>query len=461
MKKTLNIASAAFMAAVLAFGLGQGSPSTAAETVRPAGRVTEDYVHVPMPAGFQVVVAELEGPVFADAQGHTMYTWPITALRNGYAGDPKDKSVCGDKVVVKGSGLMSPYPGGLDLPEPDKHVSCIASYPPVYAPDDAKAVGKFTVISREDGKKQWAYDNHALYTSSLDHAPGDVMGGTMLVRRGDAPAMRYPVGPPAAVPPGFQVETTVRGRMLITEDNKRSVYESDSDGPNKSNCYAACARMWLPIVAPESARAQGDWSIVDRAPGVRQWAFRKKPLYTFVEDEGSGKLDGGDVPGWHNVYTQLAPAAPKEFTVQTTINGDVLADSHGKSVYVYRCGEDSSDQLPCDTLDSPQEYRMAVCGDGDAAKCLKVWHYVVASPAAKSDTRLWTTVWVDPNSGHRAEPNQPGALHVWAYRDRPVYTYALDKQPGDFDGNAIGEWQGWWNGYQAFWVRDEFAGRGG
>ena len=148
------------------------------------------------------------------------------------------------------------------------------------------------------------------------------------------------------------------------------------------------------------------------------------------------------------------PPAPKDFTIQVNTNGEVLADSHGKTLYYYSCGEDSSDQLACDTMESPQEYRIAVCGDGDIGKCLKTWPYVVASASAKSESRLWSIVWVDPKTGHRAQPNQPGALHVWAYRDRPVYTFAGDREPGDFEGNNMGEWHGKWNGYQAFWIRD-------
>src|SRR6185503_12318847 len=122
MTKTFNIAAAAFTAGVLAFGLGHGAASSAAENARSGARVGESYVNVPMPPGFQVIANELEGPVFADAKGHTLYTWPIKAMRNGYAGDPQGKSVCGDKVTLKSAGLMSPYPGGLDLPEPNNHV---------------------------------------------------------------------------------------------------------------------------------------------------------------------------------------------------------------------------------------------------------------------------------------------------------------------------------------------------
>jgi predicted lipoprotein with Yx(FWY)xxD motif len=459
MRKTLGIAAAVISAGLVTFGFGQGPASFAAENARSGGRTTEAYAHVPMPPGFQVVATELDGPVFADDKGHTLYTWPIKAMRNGYAGDAKNKSACGNEVTLKSAGLMSPYPPGLDLPEPENHVSCVAFWPPVYAGADAKPVDIWTVITREDGKKQWAYDGHALYTSTLDHAPGDVLGGTTMGSRGDSPAARDPIGPPSAVPPGFRVDTTVRGRMLAT-DGRRAIYTSDSDGPNKSNCDAVCTRIWAPILAPQSAQPQGEWSVVERAPAVRQWAFRKKPLYTYAGDAGPGKTEGDDVPGWHSVYTQVAPPAPKDFAIQATMNGDVLADGRGKTVYYYSCGEDSADMMPCDTLDSPQAYRFAVCGNGDVAKCLKMWPYVVVSPGVKSESRLWSAVWVDPKTGHRAQANQPGALNVWAYRARPVYTYAGDREPGDFDGNNTGEWHGRWNGYQAFWIHD-LGGRGG
>ena len=47
---------------------------------------------------------------------------------------------------------------------------------------------------------------------------------------------------------------------------------------------------------------------------------------------------------------------------------------------------------------------------------------------------------------------------VWAYRDRPVYTYAGDKKPGDTHGGGTGEWRGQRNGLRVFWLRDDYLG---
>jgi predicted lipoprotein with Yx(FWY)xxD motif len=69
-------------------------------------------------------------------------------------------------------------------------------------------------------------------------------------------------------------------------------------------------------------------------------------------------------------------------------------------------------------------------------------------------------VYVDPKTGHEAQAGQQGALRVWAYRGRPVYTYAGDKEPGDIEGNGIGEWQGKRNGFRAFYTKEVFGRRG-
>ena len=53
---------------------------------------------------------------------------------------------------------------------------CTESWVPLTATADAKAVGDFTVISRDDGSKMWAYRYRPLYTSPTDKAPGDANG---------------------------------------------------------------------------------------------------------------------------------------------------------------------------------------------------------------------------------------------------------------------------------------------
>jgi predicted lipoprotein with Yx(FWY)xxD motif len=417
---------------------------------------SEAYVRVPMPPGFSVQATELDGPVFADRKGKTLYRWPFKSLRNGNTGDPKGESNCSDTKFTESAGYMSPYPGGFILPEVDNRPTCMQLWTPARAADNAKPVGKWTIVARKDGMKVWAYDGSALYTSVLDKRPGDVLGGDTFDRRGgDSPAVREPVGPPPDVPPGFLVTTTRLGRLLHTERNY-SVYASDHDGPDKSNCDVECARTWTPMLAPESARPHGDWSIFERAPGYWQWAFRKQPLYRYALDTQARSAEGTDVPGWHNVYTQQAPPPPAEFTVQDTTAGQVLADSRGMTVYIYSCGDDAEDQLACDHPSETQVYRFAMCGGGDPERCLRTFPYVLAPKGAKTNSRVWSVMEIDPKTGRRAQPGQADALRVWAFRDRPVYTYAGDAQPGDVTADGFGEFRAQRQGYKAYWIRDDF-----
>jgi predicted lipoprotein with Yx(FWY)xxD motif len=403
-----------------------------------------------MPPGFRVEHSELDGPVFADAQGRTLYSWPSRNLRNGYAGEQKGIPRCYDKVLKETAGLMSPYPPGVLLPDLDKRPSCTQLWPPVLAPEGAETVGKWTVIDRKDGKKQWAYDEQPLYTSVRDRKPGDVLGGTSRRHEGDSPVIRVPVAPPPLVPPGFAVKTTVNGRLLTTDKN-HSVYTQEAE----AKCDAACMHRWKPLLAPATARSVGDWTTVTRSPGVRQWAYRKQLLYTHEADTKLWSLEGGDEPGWRNVFFQTVKPRPSVFTVQDTLAGQVLADSRGMTIYTYICADDSLDQLSCDHPDDTQVYRLAVCGAGSAEQCQRNWPYVKAEPNAKSDSTLWSVMSIDPATGHRAQPGQAGALSVWAYRDRPVYNYIGDKNAGDVNGAGTGEWRGQRNGLKAFWLRDD------
>lgn len=414
----------------------------------------EQFEPVPMPPGFQVVVTDQEGPVFADTLGHTLYQWPVRQLRNGPVGERKSQPSCDHTKYTVNSGLMSPYPGGFELPEVETRPSCLDLWPAVEADENAEPVGKWTIVEREDGIRQWAYDGYALYTSVLDTKPGQVNGGHS--QNSGEVGVRRPVAAPSMVPPQFEVDTTLVGRILRTRDGY-SVYATTADAPDQSNCTDVCLLEWEPIRAPAYAKPRGEFGIIERSPGILQWTFRQQPVYKHI-GEPVGKMYGSDVPGWYNVHTQYTPRPPADFTVQESPTGFVLADRSGKTVYMYNCADDALDQQACDHPQSPQAYRFAVCGGGDPHKCVERFPYVEVSQGT-SDNLLWATMWIDPISGRQASPAEKGALHVWAYRGRPVYTHYRDKAPGDMTADQWGEFYGYRNGYKAFWLRSDFGRR--
>jgi predicted lipoprotein with Yx(FWY)xxD motif len=58
--------------------------------------------------------------------------------------------------------------------------ACAAYWPPVYAPAGAVATGGLALITRGDGRMQWATsDGMPLYTSIYDRVPGDIHGNNI------------------------------------------------------------------------------------------------------------------------------------------------------------------------------------------------------------------------------------------------------------------------------------------
>jgi predicted lipoprotein with Yx(FWY)xxD motif len=85
------------------------------------------------------------GTVLANEHGMTLYT---------FKHDGHDKSSCMGK--------------------------CAVNWPPFIAPADAKPSGHWSIVTRPDGTKQWAYKGHPLYTWKNDHAPGQTTGNGFL-----------------------------------------------------------------------------------------------------------------------------------------------------------------------------------------------------------------------------------------------------------------------------------------
>lgn len=83
-----------------------------------------------------------KGKVLVDAKGMTLYTLDRDTAPN--------KSTC--------------------------NAQCAVNWPPLMVSGDAKDSGSWTVVTRDDGGKQWAYKGKPLYFWKDDKKPGDVDG---------------------------------------------------------------------------------------------------------------------------------------------------------------------------------------------------------------------------------------------------------------------------------------------
>ena len=99
---------------------------------------TTSTVTAPPPAP-----AKPRGGVLASASGMTLYTFDKDTAGSG-------KSVCNG--------------------------TCATNWPPMYAAPGAKGGGDWSVITRDDGKPQWAWKGKPLYFWSKDQKAGDRTG---------------------------------------------------------------------------------------------------------------------------------------------------------------------------------------------------------------------------------------------------------------------------------------------
>ncbi|MDB5424104.1 MAG: hypothetical protein JWQ29_1520 [Phenylobacterium sp.] len=408
-----------FVRAMLVWPDSQTARAAAAPRPLTSGREPERVVQEPMPAGVKLLHTGY-GFVHAAADGRTLYTW---------GGDVPGKSRCADARIVA---IQDGIGTGAMTAEADKRPTCQQVWPPLAAPAGFRPLGKWSAIARADGSQQLAYAGQPLYTSVLDKAPGDLNGwGQYGI--GNASG-RIPLWARLDAPPQVEVVPTALGRVLATASGM-SLYILDED-PKRSPCEDACAKTWPPFLAGELAQASADWSLVERTDGARQWAYRGRPLHTFVGDERQTDTGGNGIGKWRAALLQALPTPPPAVHKAMSTAGEVLTDKHGKTLYRFLCTEYSPDRLNCDGPDSTQLYRLSICGGPE--KCGQTWRYLPAEGPAPGAGGVWSVVSVDPVSGvfctNRA---QTCTQRVWAYYGRPVYTFAGDLRPGDIAGDQI------------------------
>ena len=93
------------------------------------------------------------------------------------------------------------------------------------------------------------------------------------------------------------------GGMLVGA-NGMTLYTFDRDvaGSGKSVCNGPCPTNWPPLMATDSDQPMGDYMVITRDDGKKQWAMKGKPLYYWAKDTKAGDMTGEGVGGvWHVV----------------------------------------------------------------------------------------------------------------------------------------------------------------
>ena len=89
---------------------------------------------------------------------------------------------------------------------------------------------------------------------------------------------------------------------VLTDGNGMTLYVFDRDvaGNGKSACNGPCAANWPPLPAGDDSTAFGQYTIIVRDDGAKQWAYKGKPLYRWSKDQKSGDRTGDNFNNvWH------------------------------------------------------------------------------------------------------------------------------------------------------------------
>ncbi len=91
-----------------------------------------------------------------------------------------------------------------------------------------------------------------------------------------------------AAPPGV---TEKDGAFVAPDGKPLYTFARDTEA-GKSACVDRCVAAWPPLAAAADAKNDGDWTVITRDDGAKQWAYKGKPLYTYAKDTAGAAATG-------------------------------------------------------------------------------------------------------------------------------------------------------------------------
>jgi len=312
---------------------------------------------------------------------------------------------------------------------------CAALWPPALAPADAKPMGDWSIIKRDDtGAAQWAYRNKPLYTYTEDSKPDEnaTRGRRSILPGGDAGRVRgdgldgvwhtAAVDPAAALmlPGGFSVTEVLMAPGQVLVDTRESTLYTFNGKPDDKTI----GKDWVPVAAPLLATPVGDFTVIARADGIYQWALHGQPLYSYKHDWVLGDANGRSVDSRFKVASVLNYFMPPNVDIaQDQRRGGLLVTVDTRQTLytrdrVYWDGEGGHNTRGVRSNPAAGEFIGATaCQD----ECEKTWKPLLA-PADAKPQGYWTVYT-------RADGSKQ-----WGYQGFALYTNVSDK-PGDINGH--------------------------
>ena len=199
---------------------------------------------------------------------------------------------------------------------------------------------------------------------------------------------------------------------FLTDVEGMSLYTFDKDTLNKSNCLPGeCQDTWPLFVGIDSGNA--DLKVLPGTQG--HLAYRKHPLYYFINDNAVGDVNGNNVKEvWHLVHAPAAPADAQVKLSDTKIEQTYLADKDARTLYVF--DKDTANVSNC--YDSTP-----TSGEG----CESVWPVFYSADLGNLPSGTTTADFgVIERDKTRAKEGEP--TKQVTYKGKPLYYFTPDNK---------------------------------
>lgn len=155
----------------------------------------------------------------------------------------------------------------------------------------------------------------------------------------------------------YGVDATSPGKSTCADEPKKT-YGDEQGGMGPApligaDIHKSCSEKWPPYLADERARPIGDFSLIDRPNGSKQWSFRGSPLYLSIRDHKPGdrlgmghEFFGSARGGFHFATTDAN--LPADLKLAHRDQGLVLLAPNGKPVYTPRLPRIAKACVDCD-----------------------------------------------------------------------------------------------------------------
>jgi predicted lipoprotein with Yx(FWY)xxD motif len=340
---------------------------------------------------------------------------------------------------------------------------CAKQFPPVLATAGATGFGDWSLVKRPEGTLQWAYQGKPLYTfvqeaTVLQEVDALVAQGRPEGQgppRRPAPAPKDLPRPPAGwtvarfnpeknllLPAPIRIQTLAvqdgMGDALVTAEGLTLYgFQGSERDAERAACVQPaygdrdCSARFEPYLAPESATAVGDFSIVKGGPrgDARQWAYKGIALYTFSGDHKPTDAYGvyENHGPWQVVFVYLDAFPQNVQAIESVGHDKILADERGMPIYQRAHFRE--------LFGGPTAYHdygaapymgIAIGAGGCDAACLKVRRPVLAPADAQphGDWMVYT---------------RPDGSKQWAFQGFALYTYTGDTRPGIVNGHNVSD----------------------